>query len=806
MHTTDLFDFQFVNRTSEQTFFNNFLTNSSENTLWIKGSRGFGKTKFFKYVLSGRNEYSVCYLDIKINTTSIDIIEALIIELQKLCKIDFITSVRNNYKSFYNNIYKNTEKLSINTFPEIRNIISVILDIGYYAVTYANENKNSIELINDYIRLVLNEKKLCICIDNFSRCDLETAKYLIQIFKKFFSMDNFRSCIITTSEDLTFELKDEIYHNLPVQSINIEYLEEYDYFYQIMNPIFDLDNFANEDIEYLYKKCKGNPKKLSTIISLLLEKDGIDFYNHKKAKINKNILFSILQSEHIKFKDEDFSSEQKWIIFSYLCLKERESIELVMKLAIYISKKCFLYQVYTEEIFKAELLKLINNKILKYMSDNTISYCHDLDYIELMDIFNCSKMKGLFSHYAYEFIQQHPTISSYEELLCRNAREAGINSWVKINFRYGKKLFYKHQIYDAKKILTHLENLLDKLNPLQVLFIAITSYETGNYYLSIKQFCMINPEHLRLRNVKYFYYFYLGKSYNNIGMINSAVEMLEKSLNYIDKDSISYIQTMNVLHMYYFEIPEKVDMAKTVFNDIKNNYEENYPIQWANTMRGCHNFLGDEEALKVLDRAEMKLENELEKAFIYTTRGFVLIKLNNLSKAKQQFNNSRKIIKRLKIHESSYASNNLAICHMLNREYFKAKEILLEALLWNRTNYGDLVIQTHLMMCCIYLNLANEADYYYKFLQNYMETHQIKDPIINRKVYMNLAIASNKKEYYLMRDIYFEKAAPFVTKSSSEWRYHMLTHGPLCSTLKRPVSLYQQVLDFDPWFLVYAHD
>ncbi|MBU3875458.1 ATP-binding protein [Faecalicatena sp. AGMB00832] len=806
MNTTELFNFHFVDRDIERVKLNKFLSDSTATTLWIKGNRGFGKTKFFDYVIKKHNEYRLCYIDIKLNKSSIDIVSEFIIELQKYSDIDFISSVKRKYKQFYNSTYKKTKNITNELFPEVSNMVSLILDLGYYAVTYSDENINSVDLISDYIRGIIDQNRLCICIDNFSRCDTEIAKLFFRIFKQFLNNKNFKSCIITTSEDLSIELMEEIYHNLPYTDIEVKQFLEVDYFYQIMNPIFEMEYFTKDDLIYIYNKCGGSPKRLATLISKLLEKNAINVYSYKKAIINKRIMIQLLQTDHIRFDDSDFKPEQKWILFSYLCLKESVPISELMNLALYISKRCFLFQAYNENLFTQILLHLVDDRILNYDARNMVSTCHDSDYIELLDIFYDSQLKGLFSQYAYEFLMQNPGVNYHNELLCKNAREANTSGWEQLNFRYGKKLFHNKQIYEAQKILSFLEDHLHKFKPVQILFIALVSYETGNYKLSIKQFNLIDPKVLRFNKVKYYYYFYLGKCYNNIGQTSDAIPLLDKALNEVPKDSDVYVQTLNVLHMFCFEVPSQLKRSEDIFKEIKNSYKDTHPKVWANTMRGCQNFLDDESSLNVLDEAELKLEDELDKAFLKTTKGFVLVKLNRLRDAVVQFEESYNVIKRLKIHEFSYAANNLAVCYMIQRNYKRASEILLEALFWNRTTYGCLVIQTHLMICSLYLSQKNEVQYYYNYLKNYMDNHNIVDPIMNRKIYMNLAITSHGIDNLITEKVYFEKAYPFVKNSSSEWRFYKLCPEMADSKILPPTCEYMNVIEFDPWFLIYAHD
>lgn len=809
MKTTELFNFRFVDRVREQEELNSFFMNDTDNTLWIKGDSGFGKTTFFNYVYqNGWSNYKLCYINITINSNSVKIVTDFISELQKFCETDFLSAAKKNFKQFYNGIYKKTQNISNELFPQISSIISVILDAQYLIVTLSEEKKEAITVIIEYIRMILKHQKLCICIDNFSRCDLETADFFFRIFKNFLTEKYFRSCIITTEEDLKEDLKDAIYHNLPYKDIKIDKLDEYIYFSQILNPIFNLNNFQEEDLKRLYLKCKGSPKKLSTVITKLLDKDGIQINSKQnaKAKIKKSILTEILSCEHIRFDENDFSPIQKWIIFSYLCLMDCVQYDLLEQFALYIADHMYLYKSYTKVLFLEEINNLVNKKILKYNVDNTITCCYDTDYIELMEIFRNSHVKSIFSNNAYVFLDTQQNFPEKQNLKCMHAREANIPGWELSNFRYGKSLAKSRSFYEAQKIFSYLEDCYDTLHPMQKLCIAMNSYETGNYQLAIEQLMKLELKQVPFRKARYYYYFFLGKSFNNIGKIADGADMLEKALKEMPENSKEYVQTLNVLHMYYFEIPGKERLSKEIFKKIQDNYKESHPDIWANTMRGCHNFLKEEEALKVLKEAEDMLDNELEKAFIMTTKGYIYIKLDKVDKAQTQFEEACNKIKELKIHEYSYAANNLAVCYMLENKYLVAREILLEALLWNRTDYGNVVIQVHLMMCEVYLKHYKEANEYYEYLQFYMESRRPKDSILNRKVYMNLAIASEYLNQPLMKNIFFDKASLYIQNTNSEWRYYTFLNKADQYPGTRPTHKNELIEAFDPWFLVYAHD
>lgn len=804
MYTTDLFNFRFVDRDEARNKFRNFFANSDGNVLWVKGKRGLGKTTFINFMLEEYTQYSLCYFDVPKNSNSIEMISEFIKQLEHQCDLNFIEETQKWYKEFYCNTYKIIQKITSVLFPKISNLIETVLDTGYYVITKSDERKESIDIIYHFISLILSQKKLCICIDNLSRCNIDTLQFFFRIIKFFLLEENFRACIVTTTEDLNTDIKDEIFHFLPFTDIEILRFKKYEYFFQILEPIFHLDNFKEEDFEYIFIKCEGSPKKLSTIISKLLEKQGISFRKNRKAIIDKSVLFSILQSESIKFKDTDFSSAQKWILFSFLCIGERVPINYLRDLAIYIANKFFLYITYDINIFNMEFLNLIESRILQYNDKNDqVDTCHDEDFLELEDIFHKSPVFGMFSSRTVEFFAMHKEYINHEKIICKNAMHANNLDWEKMNFRYGKKLFRQKQYQDAQQIFSRLSDSFHKLNPIQILVIGINSYETGNFKLAISQFLYLQPEILKYRRIKFYYNYYLAKSYNNIGEVCKSIHILEAIMQEIPEESQEYLTVLNLLHMYYLEIPGRKDDAKKIFENIFKNYRESFPEIWANTMRGCQNFKNGNDALEILDKAEELLSDDLEKAFLVNTRGFVLVKLNQLQKAQDCFQMASRKIKQLKQHEYTYAANNLAICQMLNNNYSVARNILLEALFWNRTVYGQLVIQMHLMICSLYLNYTDDMIYYYEVLKKYMIDNHPIDYTINRKIYINLAIVDHISGNHIMEAAHLRNAEKYVKNTSTEWIYHILQgdfeYNPFNSAL-------YQTPKFEPWFLIYAHD
>lgn len=264
------------------------------------------------------------------------------------------------------------------------------------------------------------------------------------------------------------------------------------------------------------------------------------------------------------------------------------------------------------------------------------------------------------------------------------------------------------------------------------------------------------------------------------------------------------LHVKNVLQMLYIELPEKRENALSIFENIRDNYKTSQPDAWASTMRGCHNFIKDNvAALNLLEEAFGCTKDELERAYIGTTMGFVHARSGDLNEAKKCFEKAYKVIKEIKRHDSSYAANNLAICYMIENKYLEAKEILLDALFWNKTNYGKVVLNIHLMLCETFLKNNLEAEKYYNFLVTYINNRNVNDSIMLRKIYLNLAIASKELGLLTQSKVYIDKAKNYVNNTSSEWRYRTFLG---IAGESAPQNVYYGYTKFDPWFLVYAHD
>lgn len=805
MEQTELFDFSFVDREREKQIFKNFMLNSTKEILWISGNRGVGKTEFINYMVSSYRQYLFVYYDVKASCKNEDILTGFIQELQKAGSFNFCEFVQKEYKKIYDGLGSTAKSITKSFNPSLSTVVSAILDITSYVITQSEERRESVDILRKYIEKILSSKGLFICVDNFSRCNEDIVMLFCNIFKPFLDYERCRICIITTDDDMDEEKTLKIRELISPTRIKIEKLKEYIYFWQIMEPIFEMDDFSKDEIKYIHSKCSGKPHNLSIIISKLLEKQGITYNVGKgKAIINKKVLQEVLKSECIRYSEADFSTTQQLIIFSFLCLFEGVEIQTVEKLSIFIARKNYLYYGFTEDKFRTDLWKLIGAH--KLITDGiTLNSCHDSDYMDYMDIFRTSPVYQIISQNAYEFLLYHETLREREDLICRHMREAGIVNWEERNFLYGEKLFKNHNYFDSEKVFSYLLNNLESLNEYQLLVIAINEYQVGHFRTAINMLEQIDLKKITSNSQKYYLLFYWGKGiYNYKGDTSAAILKLIEASKYASDSSAEYVNVQNILQMLYFEVPGKYEEALNIFYHIRDNYKTSQPNAWASTMRGCQNFIKDNrEALDLLEEAQTCTDDELERAYIDTTKGFVYVRMGAIDEAKDCFQKSFTEIKKMKIHETSYAINNLAVCHMMDGDYPLARDLFLEGLFWNKTNYGKVVLYVHLMLCEAFLGNILEAEKYFDFLVDYIDNPKIQDPIILRKVLLNLAVACKELGKKIQYEAYIEKAKKYISDTSSEWRYFAIQGNAKTPT---PANKYFNFCKFDPWFLVYAHD
>ena len=734
--------------------------------------------------------------------------EAFIKKVQESTPQTSFTKILSHYKEVYNT-FTNTKKSISSILPKSIGIIgSLILDTASIFIGNDDQKYESSEVFGDYLLMAFSEKNIILCIDNFSQCNHNMSDFLFSVFNNIREKSLCHIVIITENEDIDVDKINYIQRSIPISYIEMKGFDEHIYFYEILQPIFYLDDFSDNDIKYIHLKCKGEPERLSKLISILLEKDGIEFnHNIDKAIIKKDKLFEVLNTEYIRFRKSDFSFSQLIILFSFISLFDRVRIDILRDLVIYLSSRIELISNFAEDLFYRELQNLIEKNFIDSDGEN-VFIKNNTDYIDYYDIFSREKIFMLFSKNVYGFLIQNPHLSDNKDLVLRHMYNGKVNGWEEYAYDFGFELYSQRKFFEAEKVFSLFYDVLSDINDERKLVMALNNFEAGDFIKADIIFADIQLEKLQSNEFKSKYLYFYGKNiYNLNGNINIAIEMVTKALDFVKYDSEISARIKNTLQMYWWETQGGFDRAKEYFEDVKDNYKTKFPNAWASTIRGCHNYIFDEErAITLLTEAISCTDDELECAFIRTTMGYVRFRAGNIWAAEKLFEKSYSEISKIKRYESAYAANDLAVCYMLKDDvnmYKSALRILERSIYWNKTNYGRLVLQTHLMICNHFLGNKINTLYWANELRKYLVEKKPTDPVIIRKINMNLGLVykayNNTDEFEWCR----QNLQNFTKGTSSEYRYRVIFD----KSIEQPSSnAYFGCCSFEPWIIVYSHD
>lgn len=295
---------------------------------------------------------------------------------------------------------------------------------------------------------------------------------------------------------------------------------------------------------------------------------------------------------------------------------------------------------------------------------------------------------------------------------------------------------------------------------------------------------------------------------------NNAEKEFKLASNYVTDKSEEEILVKHMRQLVLVEIPERKQEAQDIFFSISEhleNYNQNSRAIGI-LLKNCSNYYSGEAALTLLNKALTisEINNDLvEKAFIKNNMGYEFFKLNNYDKCKKLYKESQDILNQTKIHESAYPLSNLSVCYMLEQKYDEAINLIKLADFWNCSSYLDFVLKTHLMLC---YEQTGEKENSFKLaneLLGKVENGNINDPVILRKVYLNLAINFDRLESPQLSKLCIEKAYNLCIDSSSEYRASKL-YKKYCGIPIRDLSKlkdqYCTKCYFDHWLTIFSHD
>lgn len=816
MENIDLFQFKFVDREIEREIIKKFfLQTNTDKILWLHGESGVGKTELIKYSTKHYPNYKFIHIN-PIKTQPMSYFSTFTKELEKE-KLSLLNFILKNYKQ--------VRDLTRNTVSEINlktKFLSGVLDIGEKIFIDANDNFfSTASVLIRYINYISKKQQFIFVFDNFQQCDINSLEIIQDVTKNLLNEINVKFVFITTDNIISSdsEVIKFLVEKIPSSQVLISPFSEKEYFLDILLNIYSLDDIPASEMEHLFQSCNGIPEKLKTFLRNMYLSGGIQYYkDRKQAHLIPDIFKEILCKGVDNTNLESLNIIDKLVFKIIICWNESMSINLLNNVAQYIAREVL----YLPDELQTQVMNAIYNLLklnILELDENGLKVKHDLLYLSFLPKYNVIPEVILYNKlYDYININKEQIITIYSQLFfdINNALysyKANVFSWEQINLACLKKLLNQSDFKNIYAIINRLETKLTHLEANDLILLAECFYNSGKYD---KARNILNYACGKVSdNKEYFKYYYIsGKLYNIVmDKINAEKELL-LAKKYVLPKTDDDILIKHMLQLILVEVAGRKHEAKEIFCSVSEHLEDYRDNSKALgiLLKNCSNYYSGEKALNLLETAlRISVENNdlVEIAFIKNNMGYEYFKLNDYETCKKLYKESINILSQTKIHESAYPLSNLAICHMINREYTEAITLINRALFWNCSTYLEIVLNTHLMLCLEQIGEKDESFQIAEKLFEKLNNDKITDPVILRKVYLNLAINYDKLQLEQYAKNCAKKAYDFCIDSSSEYRASKI-YAKYCGQPRKDLSTlndqYCTKYYFDHWLTIFSHD
>lgn len=826
MLNTDIFDFEFVDRTEEKNVIDKYLDftkNTAHYVLWICGKSGVGKTFLMDNYICIRKNINCIYIDSK-DYNSGNYLKRFLSKLSENAELKFVQYIKNNY-TFVTNLGQKAAKTSqeIASLSDI-GLIELITCISNYLISKQNENENVVKVINRYIDEIINKKgNTIIILDNFSRCDNASLDFLVQIIHKSLQNNSVRFIISTTDEDMEkrSDIKAVLAEKIPNVILKIEAFANRTLFVRMLKGKIDLDKNSIELIMDAFSICQGYPQRFKELLINLYSNQGfIVSHSNPKAQFVNEIFAKLLMKNVVSLDIEKLPLDYKPILQIITLWGMPIPFRILSKFVEYLVENDPLSFIESNILVKA-IQYFLDAQILERVYENgeiILQFKHDSLLAVAQTYFSTTKAVAFFHFCIYSFIkieghQSSDYLNKYGNgLLPYHAYMGGVPDWVEQNYKYAEFLYKGNKFYDADVIYTRIQNKLRNFSAEQLMLLSKIEYNCGKYEMAFDILTNINKDDLLTIDFVINYYLLYATVSACMLKMSQAIEAIS---HVEDIKDISFPQKINILSKkmsILFLSHNGYSQAKKIFDSLvqcKKDIPEMIQVYIS-----AMDFYTDEISIKYLKKGlniAQTYKDNLNEGKITNNLAFEYLRCGDYTAARQFYFDSIELIKQYQPHEISYPYSNLAVLDMICKKYEEAIDNILEAIFWNKSSYAEIVLKSNLMLCNFFLGNKDWINQY-NYLKAYIKQCVNLDDKIYKKVCINLAFLGWKEHLIEDAIFYLEYYKKYSANESIQglYRYQLLlsfvSNAKIPHKEKSLVKSYYYDIEFEPWILNFTHD
>ena len=837
MLSTDIFEFEFVDRIDERKIIDDFLINNYHVALWLHGERGIGKSFLLKQHIITKENFLNIYVNIEGNNISSEsYLKEFIICLNNVANLKFMNYLCSNYEiitAIGQKIFDkalNTMNLENSGLEELGCLVT------NFFVSRQGEKENILLVLKKYIFKILDKyNKIVFIFDNFSQCDSVSLDILVSLIHELLPQEEMRFILCSTDSDL--EDRSDIKETLlkvPNNYVPLKPFREKNLFARMLENVLELNTSNMKLLSQAFELCRGIPQLFKEFLLNLYSLDGIIIEEYR-ARFVPTIFQQLLMKSEISFDIDLFCRNSKTykILLSVVTIwGEPISYKVLFEFLHYLSyaepntiidEKLNLA---LQELEELQILNKIYPKQLISYQDCIFQFKHDSLRIAMNEYFKNDSFIEFLHLSIYEYLRTLENIENdcywkqhYNSLLAYHSFAARIDKWIEFNYKYGYSFFNNQMYNEAERIFSRLETEVVSLSGTQLLNIGITLFYCGNYpkannILSNIQIQKLIDDLSIEQKIK----MYLFRARAESCMLNSgeALKQIEeaKKLNTTDESLRLLLSGAEQSILFLSSEPNSFQQAKEIFDKLTKEDIDNSKM--ALIYQSAMDYYEGEEALTFLNKGlniAKKYSDEVTKAKILNNIGFENLRCSKYTEARKFFNDSIKSLKNFQPHEQVYPYSNLAVLEMIEGNWEQALDNIIEALFWNKSEYASLVLKTNRMLCYYFTN-NSEWEKLYKELIKHINYGYSIDNKIYKKISINLALIAFKNNNINDALNILEKCQSHLI---SEWNHGKYRFFKLYQQItNKEVQLieppdakqiqYYCTIEFEPWLINFSHD